>query len=311
MYLVYTVNLIDWYFYNFSFYRMLVRGRQILTWSCSVRPLLLLRESHLTAFSEHAGTGWHAARELSERRYEGSPLSTETVSCSTQLYFYSSDCGNHQLREQSFKKITSKAIFPSQSQTPQVSASGKCKLVANPVVEDLAQNPKAVSAYQDCLTNTTCLQPCSRLWHNCQPSHSFTNKTHSCTYLQSHLYYRQHFVRPFSSSTLKPWILKNFLSRWQTRALHQTAPHVVDAWRDCLSLENENRCRLSLEPNLKLYEVEKRRKGANQSQGKNQGKCASVLVSLCSVEGEPAFLFTLRSSTLKGRHKGDVRLVES
>lgn len=29
-------------------------------------------------------------------------------------------------------------------------------------------------------------------------------------------------------------------------------------------------------------------------------------MSLCSVEAEPAFLFTLRSSTLKGRHKGDV-----
>ncbi|XP_035857022.1 nucleoside diphosphate-linked moiety X motif 8 [Sander lucioperca] len=65
-------------------------------------------------------------------------------------------------------------------------------------------------------------------------------------------------------------------------------------------------CRLSLGPNLKLYKVDKGEKVASHSQGKNQGRWASVLVSLCSVEGEPAFLFTLRSSTLKGRHKGDV-----
>lgn len=58
-------------------------------------------------------------------------------------------------------------------------------------------------------------------------------------------------------------------------------------------------------PNLKLYEMDKGRKGAGLSQTKKQW--ASVLVSLCSVAGEPAFLFTLRSSTLKGRHKGDVR----
>ncbi|KAM6933931.1 mitochondrial coenzyme A diphosphatase NUDT8 [Xenentodon cancila] len=52
--------------------------------------------------------------------------------------------------------------------------------------------------------------------------------------------------------------------------------------------------------------MNKVRKGASQVQGKNQGKWASILVSLCSVKGEPAFLFTLRSSTLKDRHKGDV-----
>uniref|UniRef100_A0A3Q4M3K7 Uncharacterized LOC102785037 n=1 Tax=Neolamprologus brichardi TaxID=32507 RepID=A0A3Q4M3K7_NEOBR len=68
---------------------------------------------------------------------------------------------------------------------------------------------------------------------------------------------------------------------------------------DCLSLGNENRCRQHLGPNLKLYKLQKGRKEGNQ-------RWASVLVSLCSLDGEPAFLFTLRSSTLKGRHKGDV-----
>ncbi|KAM3875296.1 mitochondrial coenzyme A diphosphatase NUDT8 [Diretmus argenteus] len=91
-----------------------------------------------------------------------------------------------------------------------------------------------------------------------------------------------------------------------TRALHRAAPREVTDLRDCLSLENEQRCRQILGPHLKLYEGDKGRRGAGQTQGKGQGRWASVLVSLCSVEGEPAFLFTLRSSTLKGRHKGDV-----
>lgn len=78
------------------------------------------------------------------------------------------------------------------------------------------------------------------------------------------------------------------------------------AWRDCLSSGNEQRCRQILEPNLKLYEVEKVRRGPSLSLGKKQARWAAVLVSLCSVEDEPAFLFTLRSCTLKGRHKGDV-----
>ncbi|XP_044154782.1 nucleoside diphosphate-linked moiety X motif 8 isoform X5 [Bufo gargarizans] len=33
---------------------------------------------------------------------------------------------------------------------------------------------------------------------------------------------------------------------------------------------------------------------------------AGVLVTLCNSGGAPAFLYTLRSSKLKGRHKGDV-----
>ncbi|KAM7413558.1 hypothetical protein PAMA_020773 [Pampus argenteus] len=297
--------------------RMLTRGHQILTWSCPIRPLLLLRESHLTAFSEHT------AKELKERKYERSSLSAKTVSCSAQLAFFSLDCGDHQLKEASFQSFTSKCILSSHQSPSLASASGKSKLASKPwrctAVEDFTQNLKTVSTYQDCLTSTTCLQPWRRPWDICQPLHSFTNKT-QCAYLQSHLSYRQHFVRPFSLCTFKPWIPNPLHSRsqpcslsfHQTRAVcHQAAPHASDTWRECLSLKNENRCRLSLGPNLKLCEVKKERKGAIQSQRKDQGKWASVLVSLCSVEGEPAFLFTLRSSTLKGRHKGDVRLVET
>ncbi|XP_076138488.1 mitochondrial coenzyme A diphosphatase NUDT8 [Alosa pseudoharengus] len=62
----------------------------------------------------------------------------------------------------------------------------------------------------------------------------------------------------------------------------------------CLSAENEDRCRKRLQSNAALYQKEK---------GKSW---AAVLVCLCTERGEPAFLFTLRSSKLKGRHKGDV-----
>ncbi|MEQ2180549.1 hypothetical protein GOODEAATRI_002269 [Goodea atripinnis] len=104
-------------------------------------------------------------------------------------------------------------------------------------------------------------------------------------HFQAHLYYR---------------------SAHQIRTVHQAVPRVADTWRDCMSPENENRCRQVLQANWKLYDMEKVRTGARQTQGKNKGKWASILVSLCYNEGGPAFLFTLRSSTLKGRHKGDV-----
>ncbi|GAA6226239.1 nucleoside diphosphate-linked moiety X motif 8 [Lates japonicus] len=241
------------------------RGPQILVRSCPIRSLVLWRESHLSAFSTLS--------------------TTETGSCSTQLPLFSSDC------EASFQDLVSEA---GRRHPPQVSTSAnawKCT-----VEEDLGQRPKAVSTYRDCLSNTARLQPWRRPLDFC-PLFSKTQ----CDLLQSHFCYRL-----FSSST---WILTHFCSRLQPsgrpppqiRAVHQAAPRVVDAWRDCLSLENESRCRQRLGPNLKLYEGEKGR-----TAGQNQGRWASVLVSLCSVEGQPAFLFTLRSSTLKGRHKGDV-----
>ncbi|XP_012693405.2 nucleoside diphosphate-linked moiety X motif 8 isoform X1 [Clupea harengus] len=79
----------------------------------------------------------------------------------------------------------------------------------------------------------------------------------------------------------------------QARGMHGAAQLKV-ALEDCLSAENEARCRKRLEPNAALYQ-------------KDKGKSwASVLVCLCTVGGDTAFLFTLRSSMLKGRHKGDV-----
>ena len=91
----------------------------------------------------------------------------------------------------------------------------------------------------------------------------------------------------------------------QSRGLHQAPPRRATALGHCLSPENEQRCRGSLGRNLKLYEAGR---GVAQAHGKSQGRWASILVTLCSVQGEPAFLFTLRSSKLK-RNKGDVRWV--
>ncbi|XP_017346874.1 nucleoside diphosphate-linked moiety X motif 8 isoform X1 [Ictalurus punctatus] len=93
----------------------------------------------------------------------------------------------------------------------------------------------------------------------------------------------------------------SFQERWsqhgpmksQVCGLHRRVPQQA-AFEDCLSAENEERCRVRLQSNTALYE-------------KQRGKSwAAVLVSLCTVGGEPALLFTLRSSKLRGRHKGDV-----
>ncbi|XP_034089108.1 nucleoside diphosphate-linked moiety X motif 8 isoform X1 [Gymnodraco acuticeps] len=296
------------------------RARWVLTWSCPIRPLLLLRESPFSALSKHTASGWQGARDVKNRRYEatrgrkeGSSLNTETVSCLTQLPLCNVDCNNP--KDASFQNLLSKASLSSNHHLPQVSGSAKAKQaypsLKSTAVKATVENHKTVSTYQNCFINKTFLQPWRRAWDVSQPSLSFTDKT-QCNPLQSHLYSRQHFVRSFSLSTHRPWIFNQLNSRQQpsslsshkTRGVHQAAPQVADTWRDCLSHENENRCRQRLGPNVKLYEVDKGKQRA--SQGKNQGRWASVLVSLCSDHGEPAFLFTLRSSTLKGRHKGDV-----
>ncbi|XP_044278670.1 nucleoside diphosphate-linked moiety X motif 8 isoform X2 [Varanus komodoensis] len=62
--------------------------------------------------------------------------------------------------------------------------------------------------------------------------------------------------------------------------------------RRYLSWENEQRCRGLLKASTNRYRQEE--------------VSAAVLVSLCSVAGDPAFLYTLRSHTLTGVHKGDV-----
>ncbi|XP_064159845.1 nucleoside diphosphate-linked moiety X motif 8 isoform X2 [Anguilla rostrata] len=108
--------------------------------------------------------------------------------------------------------------------------------------------------------------------------------------------FHEGFSSRWAGSPLKPWtaIPRQSGSLAQSRLLHQGHDASV------LSAENEARCRRVLQPNMAVYEREK----AKAKEG--QRGWAAVLVSLCLVQGEPAFLFTLRSSTLKGRHKGDV-----
>ncbi|XP_076832891.1 mitochondrial coenzyme A diphosphatase NUDT8 isoform X2 [Brachyhypopomus gauderio] len=79
----------------------------------------------------------------------------------------------------------------------------------------------------------------------------------------------------------------------RARGVHRRAaqPATLD---ECLSAQNEARCRGQLRANAALYETV-------PAKG-----CAAVLVGLCTVGGEPSLLFTLRSSKLRGRHKGDV-----
>ncbi|XP_066568223.1 mitochondrial coenzyme A diphosphatase NUDT8 [Amia ocellicauda] len=104
------------------------------------------------------------------------------------------------------------------------------------------------------------------------------------------------------------WLSINPCEDPSVRRLHYQAaqssssriPLGVAALRECLSVKNEARCRQLLDAHRDLYEKEI----VKESNG-NKG-WAAVLVSLCSVKGEPNFLFTLRSSRLKGRHKGDV-----
>lgn len=295
-----------------GFYRMF-RGPQILTRSCPIRPLLE------TCAGRQGGRrrAWsHDAVQDSKR----TPLSTKPASCSTQRSAFGLDCHDGQLREASFQNFIAKAILSSDYHYyyyyyPQVydasNAKQSCDCWKCTVVGNAANKLKAVSFDQKSLINTTCPQPWRKLWDLSQPSRSLFNKT-QCNF-QSRPYWNQNFVRALSLSTRQARTSNHSqcspqpccIGVHQTRALHQAAP--PDAWRHCLSPENESRCRQSLGPNFKLYESEKARTSVYPSQGKNRARRASVLVSLCSVEGEPALLFTLRSMKLKGRHKGDVR----
>lgn len=94
--------------------------------------------------------------------------------------------------------------------------------------------------------------------------------------------------------------LKPALTRWcasaasspeTTEGTDRTRHGSSPIW-SCLSPENERRCRGALEKPTSLYRSSK--------------ATAAVLVPLCTVTGVPAFLYTLRSSELRGKHKGDV-----
>ncbi|MFT7803511.1 hypothetical protein Z043-114396 [Arapaima gigas] len=137
-----------------------------------------------------------------------------------------------------------------------------------------------------------------------QRSATNSSKTFMCNNTSHHrINWSHRLYGSFNGNYPQTWTmsLSKVSAVWtQSRWLHQGAAVPVRttpgrmALRHCLSAENEVRCRRSLEANMSLYQKE------------DQRRWAAVLVSLCVENGEPAFLFTLRSSTLRGRHKGDV-----
>ncbi|KAM9468674.1 mitochondrial coenzyme A diphosphatase NUDT8 [Clarias gariepinus] len=151
---------------------------------------------------------------------------------------------------------------------------------------------------------------------DCVPNKYLLPKTHtgehrtSASKLRGDLYSISNSLKSThktgSTSLIKTYELKkglwtSFQKQWSHRgplklqmcALHRRVPQ-QDFSEDCLSAKNEERCRINLQSNTALYE---------KARGKSR---AAVLVSLCTVGGEPALLFTLRSSKLRGKHKGDV-----
>ncbi|XP_028321277.1 mitochondrial coenzyme A diphosphatase NUDT8 [Gouania willdenowi] len=262
--------------------------RHLHTWtcSCSRRSLLLLRETRCRAVSENPG--WVGRRRF--RIENGSLQPSETGSSSLSFL----DCDKYQLRRNFFGSFLSKDNSP--GYPPQASVAKINKEF------DLNKD------YQHFPNSTThALDRRGSLILSC----TLPNQTirTGCEFFKSHFHPMQHFLKPFSSLAQKPLDMLNHhfstqapsVSIHSMRGLHQAAPQMDHTSRDCLSSLNENRCRQQLEPNMKFYQLDKGRQGKNQV-----ARWASVLVSLCSVEGEPAFLFTLRSSILKGRHKGDV-----
>lgn len=265
-------------FFCISFHRMF-RGPQFLNWTCPVWSLLQQRESHLPALSQYAIAALHGSKAVKKRQFTRCHQMDRSQFC-TSTFRGISNSSNMK----PFCDVPPKAIFCSHHESGIVLETGHEQWTST-----------VVRADNDC---TCCIQSHRKPWF-----------IQHCNFCEPHkpnnLCFGPTSTRLFSSSVSNTSILTHNLV--QIRPVHKTVPCEDSAWRDCLSSGNEQRCRQILEPNLKLYEVEKVRRGPSLSLGKKQARWASVLVSLCCVEDEPAFLFTLRSSTLKGRHKGDVR----
>lgn len=249
-------------------FNRMFRSSHMRTLSCPLRSLLL-REHYAATCSKHSAP----ARTLQDRSSVVILKWNENSSILTETLPCSSQLA----------ALRSDAKDHLLRETP----LNRCK--------DFSQNSFTVSS-----------RPQSPRMPACQTIFSSTVKTFKKELLVRHLSSCTNQQRLLNQLLSKPPLSSVYLS--PTRAASHAAPREALAWRDCLSPENEKRCRQCLGPNRKLYETDRKQKrGWIQSKAKSQARWASVLVSLCSVDGEPAFLFTLRSSMLKGRHKGDVR----
>uniref|UniRef100_A0A4W4HJT5 Nudix hydrolase domain-containing protein n=2 Tax=Electrophorus electricus TaxID=8005 RepID=A0A4W4HJT5_ELEEL len=164
--------------------------------------------------------------------------------------------------------------------------------------------PKTTSSKHFSLRNfvpSKCLQ-----LEQCKEKHSCSSRTWKSEQNTSVENQNYHTVRGVTYTLNRPYMLSRML--WipcpmvqscyglltaQACSVHRRVPQWATL-EGCLSAQNEARCRDQLQSNTVLYEQ------------KPAKKWAAVLVCLCMVGGEPAFLFTLRSSKLRGRHKGDV-----
>ncbi|KAJ3590507.1 hypothetical protein NHX12_008458 [Muraenolepis orangiensis] len=206
-------------------------------------------------------------------------FSTETPSSVSAPALSSSGRGHYLLEAAKHQNVTIRAAL---SVRPKLPSPTQPKIT----LEYLTQTSESLYACGDSSNNVECLGPQSELQPISPPPACLSPGLH-----------RPGLFPPQARGSATYGPAAAAPARWnlQSRALHRAAPRQPTAPRDCLSPENEQRCRRSLGRHLKLYEA----------RGKDQGGWASILVSLCSVRGEPSFLFTLRSSQLK-RNKGDV-----
>lgn len=254
------------------------KGPHFLNWACPAWSLLQQRESHFPALFHFTAVALHGSKTVKKRRFTRCHQMDRSQ-------FWTSTFGGllNSSNMKPFCDLPPKAHFCSQHESGIVLEADHKQWKSTVA--------KAYNGY------TLCIQSHRKPWF-IQQHCSFCD-----LHKPNYLCLGPTSTRLFSSSVSNTSIFHNFI---QIRPVHTTVPYEDSVWRDCLSYGNEQRCRQILEPNLKLYEGEKVHQGPSLSLGKKQARWASVLVSLCSVKDEPAILFTLRSSTLKGRHKGDV-----
>uniref|UniRef100_A0A8C7X988 Nudix hydrolase 8 n=1 Tax=Oryzias sinensis TaxID=183150 RepID=A0A8C7X988_9TELE len=247
------------------------------SWTCSIRPLLL-REPPLYSLSEPTAYRHLGVRQVEDRRDQekggkspddGSSLSDRTSHSSTRLPSLSSSLSLHLLPPKHHR------FYP-------------------------------LSFVWERFIRRTFFQGRKQFLNL---SHLLLACIHNAGFNISQFHPRPGQEAAFSSKATL-WILGQLQSKaqalafHQTRAVHHAAPRAARTWTDCLSPDNESRCRQNLQPNWDLYDTSKVGKGPRRE--KNPDRWASILVALCCSGGQPSVLFTLRSCTLKGRHKGDV-----